>query len=247
MGCRAGRKGWLALLATAVVGCAASGGHPDALEATGGSAYSIPSGPDAERSPEGLVRVLTRDPRLGSLWVRPPRPYLLRFDRVMLVPARIEYKASVRGWDAQREKRLRRHFDSSLHRTLARSPGWKLSREPGPGVLLASIAAVELDVKVTQEFIGSDVHYVSSGGEVVLVLELRDSVSEELLLRFVERRALPGGVFSGDIDHERVKRAFTRFAADLADQLDNYYAAARQIEQIERERGAPVAAPPPEP
>jgi hypothetical protein len=40
-----------------------------------------------------------------------------------------------------------------------------------------------------------------------------------------------------EFDSGRVRRAFSRFAADLGDRLDDYYAAARRIEERERQDG----------
>ena len=124
---------WLAVV---LLGCAANTGAagPDEEARSISLSERIPVGPEAERSPDGLVRVLTPDQSV-LLYVMPPRPDLLRVDRMVLYPASIQYKEGVRGWSEGKEDRLRRHFDNALRSELSRAAGWQIAEDPGPGVL----------------------------------------------------------------------------------------------------------------
>jgi hypothetical protein len=195
----------------------------------------IPSGAEAEKTADGLVRV--RAPELpGLLFVKPPRPHLQRYDRMILEPALLTYKPGVPDWSDRQEEQLRRHFDAALEDQLARGAGWAVAKEPGEGVLIVSISAVEMELDTSPGATASNVVYASSSGEVTLVLELIDSVSGEPLLRFAERRRLPGGQFSApDIDLTRLKRTFDQFAVDMRNTLASYHAAVQEIERREQQ------------
>jgi hypothetical protein len=197
----------------------------------------IVSGSEVEKTADGLVRV--RAPELpGLLFVKPPRPHLQRYDRMILEPAYLSYKPGVSGWSDEKEEQLRGYFDAALENHLANGAGWTIAKEPGEGVLTVSISAIEMDLDTSGGPTGADVVYTSSPAEVTLVLELIDSVSDEPLLRFAERRRLQSGRFYHPyVDLARLKLAFDQFAVDIRQTLENFHAVVQEIERREQQVG----------
>jgi hypothetical protein len=194
----------------------------------------IPDAAGAERTDDGLVRVVA--PELdGHLYVKPPRLDLQRYHRMGLIPAHISYKKGIKPWDSRGEETLRTHFQSALERELGRGTSWEPTTQRADDALLVAVGALELDADTSPvEATGSKTHFTNASGGLVLVMQLMDSITEEPLLRFAERRMLPGGTFSGtQIELMRVMKAFDAFANDLGDTIESYYAAVREIERWE--------------
>jgi hypothetical protein len=122
-----------------------------------------------------------------------------------------------------------------LERELGRSTSWETATQPADDVLLVAVGALELDADTSPvETTGSVTVFTNASGGLLLVMKLMDSITEEPLLRFAERRMLPGGTFSGSqIELLRVMNAFDAFADDLGDSIESYYAAVREIERRE--------------
>jgi hypothetical protein len=194
----------------------------------------IPDAVGAERTADGLVRIVA--PELdGQLYAKLPRPHLQRYHRMVLIPAHISYKKGITPWASRCEETLRTHFQSVLERELGRSTSWETATQPADGVLLVAVGALELDADTSPvETTGSVTVFTNASGGLLLVMKLMDSITEEPLLRFAERRMLPGGTFSGSqIELLRVMNAFDAFADDLGDSIESYYAAVREIERRE--------------
>lgn len=68
-----------------------------------------------------------------------------------------------------------------------------LVNEPGPEVLLIRGALLDVISYIPPEPVGGRVNvYLSQVGEATLVLELRDSITEAIMARAVDRRAAEG-------------------------------------------------------
>ncbi len=156
---------------------------------------SIPSGPDAERSFDGLYRV--QNARFAGVWVRKDVD-VSGYSRLMLLPPEITYAKdpSPRG-DAdagfplderQMEKLAQLLRDVFREELLA--GGWQLAEAPGPDVLLVQGGLLDLVVRVPTSGprAGRGGTWVSSYGEMTLVVQLYDSETRQILARVMERR-----------------------------------------------------------
>jgi hypothetical protein len=199
----------------------------------------IPTEPGAERTPDGLVRVKTPRGATAAVFVKPPRPHLQRYDKMWVAPAAITYKEGVRAWSPKDEKQLRRSFRTSLLKSINEGPAWKHAEEPGEDVLYVRVSLIEVDVDSTATPAGSQMTIRESSGGAIIVLELYDSMTQEPLFRFIEKRKLPGGIFSGgNVDRDRMTTAFRGFARDIGETLRNQYRIIREIERREAEAQA---------
>ena len=193
----------------------------------------IPQGPDVVLTPDGLVEIDTPD-FAGRFFVLYPRPYLFRYDEMMLLTPTLDYRDGVPGFLPHREDELNAHLDRRIRESLSDASGWKVTELSGPGVLAVEIVVRDLDVRTRGAGPGSSKVFVASSQPCTLVMVLRDSVSGQALARIMEQRALPGGSYSGgDIDFHRLKRVFNDFAIDIGRSLSTYYAIVREIQRRE--------------
>ena len=72
---------------------------------------------------------------------------------------------------------------------LSKSEHFTIVSEPGPDVLLVRGAILDVVSYVPPEAAGRVKIFISKVGEATLVLELRDSITEAILARAVDRRA----------------------------------------------------------
>ena len=197
----------------------------------------IPQGPDQVATPDGLVQLDVPGLR-GRIFVRPPRPYLQRYHQLLLYPPELAYRRGVKPFPARTEESLRAYFDRRVREELAGKPGWGLANAPGPDVIAAAIAVHDLAINTEKNETNSSVTRVSTSPPCVLRLELFDSLSQQPLLRFLQRRRLQAGTFGGgNVDVSRLRREFDDFANEIGEHLRTYYAAAQEVQRREEAAG----------
>ena len=182
----------LILLSLFVVACTSA---PPALQ----------TGPDAERTYDGLVRV--NNSRFQDAWADPEVDFS-EYNKVMPGGARFEFRAVSktagrtslsRGtqsefWisDANRDK-LVDTVSGIFNEELSKAQGWESAEEAGPDVLILRGALLDIVSFVPPEMIGRGEVYLSSVGEATLVVEGIDSMSGEIVFRAVDRRSIESG------------------------------------------------------
>ena len=183
----------LILLSLFVVACTSA---PPALQ----------TGPDAERTYDGLVRV--NNSRFQDAWADPEVDFS-EYNKVMPGGARFEFRAVSktagrtslsRGtqsefWisDANRDK-LVDTVSGIFNEELSKAQGWESAEEAGPDVLIIRGALLDIVSFVPPEMIGRGEVYLSSVGEATLVVEGIDSMSGEVVFRAVDRRSIESSV-----------------------------------------------------
>ena len=169
------------------------------------SAPSIPEGPDRELSFDGLVRV--KHSQFTRAWVDPDID-LSRYTKIMGGGAQFQFRAvrkppsteagrmssrsGEKGFpisDANRTK-LIDIVNETFEQELAKSTRYTMVEEKGDDVLMIRGAMLDIVSFVPPQQVGRTEVFLSSVGEITLVLELVDSVSGEVLARAAERRNL---------------------------------------------------------
>jgi hypothetical protein len=202
-----------------------------ALLVAGGCAPSQPSlesGPDAEITHDGLVRV-DRVRRFSRVWLRPGAD-LSGYRKLMLVDAGVHYRRpdkQPRDLALPNERQLefmRNGLRDALSDEIAGRKGWEVVEARGPDVLVLRGALIDLFVTQDRELGGRDRYYTTSAGEATLVIELFDSESLEILVRIADRRAAAKDDSSWRNDEitnrAAAKRLLRSWARRLADGLD---------------------------
>ncbi len=179
----------LVLLSLLIVACTSA---PPALQ----------TGPGAERTFDGLVRV--DNSRFRSAWADPEVDFS-QYNKVMPGGAQFEFRAvsktagrtsMSRGsrrefWisDANRDK-LVDMVSGVFNEELSKAQGWEVAEEVGPDVLILRGALLDIVSFVPPEMTGRSEIYLSSVGEATLVIEAIDSMSGEVVFRALDRRSM---------------------------------------------------------
>lgn len=205
------------LAATLVAGCA-----------------STPRGPTEW---DGLVR--QPGTRLNAVFVRPDVD-IPAYRSVMLDPVSVSFASN---WDpnAGRTSVSRRLdagdvqaikdglatlFRDTFRDELARG-GYQLVDQPGPETVRATAAIVDLFIAAPDTMQGGSRTYTANSGRMTLVLELRDSITGELLARAVDtqsgRSAGTWNITNRVTNTADARRAITTWAVALRRGLDELY------------------------
>lgn len=212
------RAGWLAVLALSLAACAPV--PRPVFEPAEPAAFT----------PDGLLRV--RDSGFRRAWIRPDA-WVDRYDGIVgkfvgiayrdppqqsaLAPPGRDHYALPVGMERELLAGLAEIFAEEL----GGEGGLRLADAAGPGVLRARFVLLDLVVHAPlARFPDEDRLWIDSAGEFTVAIDLRDSVSDERLARFVEREYLareglgPVRATPGPVSYE-ARRIFRRWARNL--------------------------------
>lgn len=130
----------------------------------------------------------------------------------------------------KQKARFKKTLSEAFVKELRKSEHFTIVEEPGPDVLLVRGAILDVVSYVPPEATSarSEV-FITRVGEATLVLELRDSITEAILARAIDRRAAePGADYMRSnrvTNTAEVRRLASHWAKRLRDRLDEYGAA----------------------
>jgi hypothetical protein len=167
------------------------------------AAPRLQTGPDAEITPDGLHRV--DKTVMDAAWVKPDLD-LRGYDKLMLIDAGFSYRAVdnegkryVPGRSNDEEfyisqenrERVEREMREAFLEELGRLERYEIVTQAGPGVLMliSGVSDVVSSVPPVDSCAGRCEVYLSEVGEATLIVELRDAMSNEILVRAADRRA----------------------------------------------------------
>jgi hypothetical protein len=201
---------------------------------------TLQTGPDAEVTVDGLVRV---DNSVVPVSYVKPDMDLTPYTRFMLDPVEVAYqrdpgntRRSVGAGGApgnfaltpSQMETFKSEFQDAVVEALTKDDGYELTTEPGPDVMRITAALIDLVVSVPTEQLGRQQTYARSYGLVSLILELRDSESGEILARAADRRD-PTRNTDAQLAHVStayvradVRRLFNHWADLLRERLDAF-------------------------
>ena len=197
---------------------------------------TIQQGPNAEVSFDGLH--LIDNSVFRQAWADPDIDFS-RYNKIMPGGAFFEYRA-VRNTSGTRSRRssdtefyideaarenLKNLTSEIFNEELANSTRFTVTDAPGPDVLLIRGGLHDIVSNVPPDIIGRGDIFLSSVGEITLILEVVDSQSGEVIFRAVERRALgtSGAAMrsSSVTTRAEVRRVLRRWATTLRNGLDS--------------------------
>ena len=191
-----------------------------------------------ERTFDGLYPV--RGGRADVAWARPDVD-LTQYSKVMLEGVGVEYRpggesgrsyiarTSQSHYEVTEEQKAR--FEETMRdafvEELARSEKFTIVNEPGPDVLLIRGALLDVVSFVPPDPVGARSNiYLSRVGEATIVLELRDSITEAILARAIDRRAAERAVGMSQSNRVQnkaeVRRVAQIWARMLRERLDDF-------------------------
>jgi hypothetical protein len=200
---------------------------------------TIDMSPEAEVTFDGLHEV--KGGRADQSWAKPGVD-LTQYSKIILQGAGIEYRtggqsgnsmiARSRGGPYEvtddQKSRLRALVIEGFFEELDKSEHFTIVAESGPDVLAVRAALLDVVSWVPPEPAGRGGVYITQVGEATLVLELRDSITDAILARSVDRRAVEADGF-GDLSYSSqvsneadVRRVIRSWARLLRESLDTY-------------------------
>ena len=198
--------------------------------------------PDAEQTYDGLSPM--KGTVLDAVWARTDID-VTGYDKIMLEGIGVEFRPvkgpySGRGsrssagivrssqtefpLDPDTQKLFIEEIRGAFVEEMGKSDVFTLVDEPGPDVLKLSVGLLDVLSRVPPETVGSSRIFLDRVGEATLVLELRDSESNAILIRAADRRAAerPGTAIESSrvTNMAEVRRLGRRWATILKDGLD---------------------------
>lgn len=160
----------------------------------------IETGSKAEVTADGLHRV--KRTVLDAAWVKPDLD-LTQYTKLMVANAGVSYRKlkDVSGPRARSETQFavqeknKARFEGILREEfteeLEKLERYEIVTEPGPDVLLMVGAVVDVVSRLPPDLdrMGRGGVYLESVGDATLIIELRDSLSNEVLVRAADRKA----------------------------------------------------------
>lgn len=215
------RLALLAMVALGLAGCANS--------------HVIEARAEAQVSYDGLIRV--DNSRVEYFWVRPDVDYA-SYTKIVLADPEIEFRDPGRADDSpggsteefplsQADKKdLELTVKKIFLEELADNRYFTFVEEPGPDVLTLDVRLLDFVALVPKRLEPDDPSFVyfSSAGEMSLVVEAHDSITGEILIRAVERRA--AGLAADGIHSSRrngwaeIKPLASQWAGIIRERLD---------------------------
>lgn len=207
------------------------------LIATSVLAGCATSGSEAPAEWDGLVR--QSGTRLDAVFLK-PGAQIGDFDSVLLDPVTISFAGN---WDPNRSTRgasrlsaadvagikedLSGLFQETFRAELGRG-GFRLVDEPGPQTLRATAAIIDLYVTAPETTTpGRTRVYTANSGRMTLVIELRDSITGEILARAVDRQGGRGTgmwtVTNSVTNTADARRAIGIWASSLRRAMEDVY------------------------
>jgi len=198
---------------------------------------TLDTGPNAEITFDGLHAV--QNSAADQAWAMPGLD-LSGYTKIMLQGAGIEYRpggesgrtsfSRSRGGPYEvtdeQKARFRQVVGETLLDELGKSTRFTLVNEPGPDVLLIRGALLDVVSYVPPEPIGRSEIYLAEIGAVTLVLEIRDSITDAILVRAIDRDSIGDDVMMKNSNRvtntSEVKRVIRKWASTLRERLDSF-------------------------
>lgn len=187
----------------------------------------VQTGPDAEITHDGLHRVDRAV--MDAAWVKPDLD-LTGYNKLMLVSIGISYKEDpdYRGrFDRsatefpitpENRERLQSTVRAEFLEEFEKLERYEIVAEPGPDVLMLIGGILDVVSRVPPESPGTTTRggvYLTSVGDATLVLELRDSMTNEVLARAADRRSAKSA-FAFEVNTVTAWSEVRRLAANWA-------------------------------
>jgi hypothetical protein len=177
---------------------------------------------------DGLSRL--HDSVMQQAWVKPGVD-LSAYTRIMVLPTSLSFKDVPRhsrdefAITERQKQALLEVVPEALGAELAKLTGYTLTDKPGRDVLVVWGGVLDIASRVPPEPVGRGASFVRTLGEATLVVELRDSMTDEVVARAVDRRSVSPAFVrrsTSASNEAEVRNAARRWAADLRRQLDEF-------------------------
>ncbi|WP_395375825.1 DUF3313 family protein [Marinicella sp. W31] len=196
----------------------------------------IQTGPSAEISYDGLHKV--DHTVMDDVWAKPDID-LSQYKKILIANTQVAFKdvkensrrlyrrlnnSNEFSITERNKKRITQEIQITFKNELSKVETFQISETPGDDVLLIEASIIDIVSHIPPEDYSSTDVYVRSAGEATLILEFKDSISKEILIRAVDQRAAQDYGFlqktSAITDIIEFKRLANNWARTLRKRLD---------------------------
>jgi len=221
-------KRYIGVTVLALVGIVGSGGGP-------GAQPVLETGSGAEVTADGLYPV--HPSLMPAAWMKPDAD-LSRYTHIYLMPAIVQYRESDRPYSQRKldgrtefpvsddiKARLNELFGEALYEAVSGVRSYELSAELGRDALMVQGFLADVNSGVPPDLAGSDISTVRWALDANIIIELRDSMSDEILARTIDRRRVDGPFHAAEIWGliPRIARGWSRLLATRLTELSDLY------------------------
>lgn len=170
-----------------------------------------------ELTPSGLALV-RRTPR-SMLWVRPDH-HIGHYDDILITGVGFTYGRGQTALEPQQEVQVQEMLIDAMNAFTGEGSPVGRALQPGPCVLALQLGLKDMRLHIS-ETSGSSISYVNSFGSATMIIEFRDSTTDEVLLRYASHRGLGGGPGTGRLgaNLSRLGRALGHMVTDMTNEL----------------------------
>ncbi len=162
---------------------------------------TIQTGPDAEVTFDGLVRI--DNSAFSNAWIDPDVD-LTQYTKIMPGGAEFEFRAVKKSNSAsmtrrpneseywisdENKEKVREIVTVAFREELLQSKHFEFANTRGPDTLIIVGGLHDIVSRVPPDMVGRGEIYLASVGEATLILEARDSLSGETIYRAIDRRS----------------------------------------------------------
>ena len=209
----------------------------------------LETGPDAEVTADGLYPV--HPSIMPAAWVRLDVD-LSRYTRIFFMPAVTQFREmperryTARRTDSRTEfpvsdlmrARLSEVFGESFYEAVSGVRSYELSDEPGRDVLMVQGFLTDVISGIPPDLAGSNVATVRWAWDANVVMELRDSMSDEVLARTLDQQRIEGP-FDADLVWgltPRIAQGWSRLLVRRLRELSSFYPSRlRRLQELSEE------------
>jgi hypothetical protein len=183
---------------------------------------------DALAKAAGLRRL--PDSVMDQAWVRPGAE-LGKYHAIIVMPVDLAYRSKPRAsrnefpLNHEQKRALNEVVPAALASELVELKGLELTNKRGRHVMVLETAVVDIVSHVPSEPVGRGASFVRILGEATIVIELRDSLTDEVVARAIERcQVTSNSVHRSNRvwNRSEVRHAAERMSANLRRQVEEF-------------------------
>ncbi|MGB0619071.1 MAG: hypothetical protein ACPGVZ_06310 [Myxococcota bacterium] len=182
-----------------------------------GQSTRVPDAP--EMTPSGLA--LARKTPRSMLWVRPDH-HVGHYDEILITGVGFTYGLGQTELDPTQEAKVRAMLIEAMNAFTEDPSPVGRAFAPGPCVVAIQLGLKDMRLHVNDSGAsGSSISYVNSFGSATMIIEFRDSRTDEVLIRYASHRGLGGGPGTGRVGANlpRLGRALGDMVTDMTLEL----------------------------